>query len=172
MTKICAWCKAPLDGSAPPPAAANCLQQLCPQCATQLQAEDKQTASEFLDRFDFPILLMTAGEPRTHIANKKACSFLGKDAEQIEGKLGGDMLECVYARRAGGCGRHIHCKACTIRKSVTYTHTTGKPLYHVPATAEIMHDNAAAVISLLISTEKIGECVLVRVESVAKAKAA
>ena len=172
MGMMCAWCKAPLEESAPRHDASSGVHPICLQCASQLQAADKKTAREFLDQFEFPILLMTDGEPRTHIANKNACVFLGKSAEEIEGQLGGDMIECVYARHDGGCGRHIHCKACAIRKSVTYTFTTGKPLCHVPATLEVIHDDATAVISLLITTEKVGECVLVRIEKPAKSRAA
>ena len=172
METVCSRCHAPLkvtqNGNG---INGSIAYGICHKCAGLLQQGEKKSARDFLEQFAFPVLLMMGGEPRTHIANHHACDFLGKSLEAIEGKLGGDMIECVHARRAGGCGRHIHCKGCAVRKSVLYTFTTGKTLTHVPATLDLMPENSMVTIRFMISTEKVGDGVIVHLEKTAKATA-
>ncbi|MBN2104037.1 hypothetical protein JW835_08370 [bacterium] len=84
----------------------------------------------------------------------------------IENYMGGDAMECVYARLPGGCGNTIHCKTCTIRNSVTETFNTGKSLRKVPAYLDQMQDESVKEIKFLISTEMVNDIVLLRIDEI------
>jgi len=50
-----------------------------------------------------------------------AAAMCGKSQMELVGLLGGDAMECAYARWPGGCGKTEHCETCTIRNAVTAT---------------------------------------------------
>jgi hypothetical protein len=92
--------------------------------------------------------------------------MLGKGSPEIEGHKGGDVFECAYARLPEGCGNTIHCSGCTIRRTVMETHKTGKSSLRVPATLNRNDPEDPDKITLLISTEKIADVVLLRIDAV------
>jgi hypothetical protein len=119
---------------------------------------------EFLDRLGVPVLLVES-EPRILTGNKPACQLLGKELPQIEGHKGGEVIECAYASTPDGCGQDVHCKACTIRNTVLETFETGRSFLHVKAFPNIQFDQDTRTMSLEISTEKVGEVVLLRIDN-------
>ena len=86
--------------------------------------------------------------------------------EPLRGLRAGDVFECANARLPGGCGRTIHCSGCTLRRTVTDTFTTGRSHVRVPAYLRRRRDEDAGAVSLLITTEKVGGVVLLRVDHV------
>jgi hypothetical protein len=60
-------------------------------------------------------------------------SFLGTTREQSLGLLGGELMECRYARLSEGCGNTIHCSTCTIRQTVNNARESKSDLLGVPA---------------------------------------
>jgi hypothetical protein len=84
------------------------------------------------------------------------------------GRLGGDVFECEYARHPDGCGRTIHCSGCAIRRSVTTTFQTGQALHHVPAQLK-QYPQENRQVEMLISTEKVGDTVWLRIEALSPA---
>ncbi len=90
--------------------------------------------------------------------------FLTKKTHEVEGQLGGDVFSCAYASLPGGCGQTIHCKSCTIRITVTDTAETGKQHERVEAYQELHHITGDRIIRFLISTEKVGDVVLLRID--------
>jgi hypothetical protein len=76
------------------------------------------------------------------------------------------VLECAYARLPGGCGNTEHCKACTIRRTITTTHATGDGKVNVPAYQDIVTPGGIREVRFLISTEKVGNFVLLRIDEV------
>ena len=118
---------------------------------------------EFLDSLADPVLLVDKGG-FVITANARARSALGKDLEDIEGILGGEVMECAFARLPGGCGRTAHCAACEVRASVTYTIETGSPLSRVEAYVDVATPRGSERRQLFISTERVGQAVLLRLD--------
>ena len=92
--------------------------------------------------------------------------FLQKELPHIEGFKGGDVFECAYAKLPEGCGETNHCDGCSIRKTVMDTFQTGKS--HLKTPAYLFHgipDNNDEI-RFLISTEKVKDVVLLRIDEV------
>ncbi|MEW5870982.1 MAG: PAS domain-containing protein [Chloroflexota bacterium] len=174
MEKICAWCGKLLDESVPASEHQNWVTHgICPDCAFHLKAQIGIPLPDYLEGLDLPVLLVD-GDGRVRSANQPARQLLKKPLPAIEGRLGGDVFECVHARLPEGCGHTIHCSGCTIRRTVTETLNTGQPRQRVPATLDqsLSDDTSGKVsqrIRFLISTQKIGELVLLSVEDVSRA---
>jgi PAS domain-containing protein len=99
-------------------------------------------------------------------ANDSGRKVLGKSYDEIENVLGGDAFECIYAGLDGGCGRTEHCKTCAIRNTLKDTLNTGREYKNVPAFQNIKTDSGPEVLKFLISTEKVEEQVLLRIDEV------
>ena len=74
------------------------------------------------------------------------------------------MLECVHSTAPPGCGRQACCASCTIRQSVLHTHATGVPIVGRPAFPDVQQGQQTVTIAMRISTEKVGDCVLLRID--------
>jgi hypothetical protein len=117
----------------------------------------------FLDDVAVPVALVD-GEGRVRAVNDKAQAMIGRKTEQIEGLPGGDVFQCAYARLPGGCGNTVHCSGCAIRRTVMETHATGLAQSRVPATLKQQTAAEPQEVRLLISTDKLGDCVLLRID--------
>ena len=115
---------------------------------------------EYLDRFEAPVLIVN-DLGRILAANKMAEQVIGNPNDQIAGFLGGEAMECEYARLPEGCGNTIHCPACTIRNTVMKTMETGEPHIHVPV--KLQRENQE--VAMYISTEKVDSFVRIKIES-------
>ena len=139
---------------------------MCQDCAGHFRAElDHPSLREFLDRLGVPVLLVD-DDVRILVASEMARTLLGKVKEEIEGNCSGDIIECANARLPGGCGGTMHCKACVIRISVQETYVTGKSLERIPAHADIVGTDGPIRARFLISTERVGQFVLLRIDEV------
>lgn len=137
---------------------------ICPDCVRRVAAEmGLQSMQEFLDELRVPVLLVD-DDVRVMAASRQAQEILGKGLPQLAGEKGGDVLECVHAKKPGGCGRSVHCKGCTIRNSVTKTYRTGEPCTGVPAFPDVQIGDEVKTLSLRLTTEKVGDCVLLRID--------
>ncbi|MBN2430525.1 MAG: hypothetical protein JXQ27_03585 [Acidobacteria bacterium] len=74
------------------------------------------------------------------------------------------MIECVHAGRPGGCGEQVHCKSCTIRNTVLETFQSGESCIRVKAYPDIQMGRAVKTFSIEITTEKVGDAVLLQVD--------
>ena len=97
-------------------------------------------------------------------ANKQAQSLLQKELPDIEGFKGGEVFECAYASLPGGCGNTVHCDGCTIRNTVMDTFQTemchlNKPAYLIRGIRDKIQE-----FQYLISTEKVKDVVLLRID--------
>lgn len=164
MNTFCAWCKKSINTD---DFASNDLNPvshgICKECARKMFEELTEPIEEYLDRFDLPILVIDA-EEGVVTANQKALNKIGLKKEDLKGMRCGDVLQCVHATEGQGCGRTVHCQSCVIRNSVLYTHKTGLPRIRVPSFPDLQQydDNVSA--ALLISTEKVGDVVLLKIE--------
>jgi PAS domain-containing protein len=162
---VCAWCHSELtpdDGSG-----GSVSHGVCTECLAFLRANRPgRTLRSFLDSLPVPVLALDS-EGRVSVSNSAARRALGRvSAEEVEGRLGGDALECAYARLPGGCGQTLHCKACTIRGSVMHTHATGESLDRLTAHQELGGVGEPRRRAFLIATEKRGDVVLLRIDAV------
>ena len=118
---------------------------------------------EFLASMDVPTLLVD-GDGRVRNANPDALVMVGKTHDQVVEQLGGDVFECVNATLPGGCGQTELCPACTLRNTVTHTYRTGKNQIGVPTTLRVRQEGVTREIFFDLTTEKVGDSVLVQVE--------
>jgi len=170
MQHICAWCQADLgEIESATHNDTDISHGICPSCANRIRAEMGEPLQEFLDRLDAPVLLLESGA-RVVTANKCARDMLGKELSEIQAHRGGEVIECMYANMPGGCGEQLHCKSCTIRNTVLETYETGKSFLHVKAFPDIQVGRDTKTMSLEISTEKVADMVLLRIDDYSEAQ--
>jgi hypothetical protein len=170
MKRVCAWCNKLLGTVDSDDQPKNSITHgICPACIENFFLKKVESLEEFLNRLNAPILLIEP-EPIVITANKQACEILGKDLSEIRGHKGGDVIECAYAKLPGGCGNQQHCKSCTIRITALETFATGKSFLNVPAYPDIQQFSKIKKMEILISTEKVGDLVVLRIDSIKDAK--
>lgn len=136
MKVICSYCHKRLDDKE---SLDNDLVShgMCEECVEYFKQQwDGQSLGEYLDRFEFPVLVVDEG-CRLLAANKEMADMLGKGERELYGLLGGEALECVYARLEEGCGETVHCRICTVRNAINYTIQTGESLHRVECYVEL-----------------------------------
>jgi hypothetical protein len=164
MKRVCAWCQADLGEIESKNQPVDAITHgICAACATRFCSGKGESLMGFLDRLGAPVLLIES-EPRVLTANKPARKLLGKGPGDIEGHRGGTVIECVHANTPEGCGQTVHCKSCTIRNTVLETFQTGKSFLHVQAFPDIQIGQDVKKMSLEISTEKVADLVLLRID--------
>ena len=138
---------------------------VCSICFPRLMRGMGQPFADFLNSLPGPIYIVDA-ECRVVGANKLGLQQVSKHLPAIEGKPAGEVFECKHARLPGGCGRTLHCKTCTIRKAVIKTAETGESCLRVPAFIDLADISKDMTVRFLISTEKVNDAVLLRIEDV------
>jgi len=141
MTTLCAWCGKSIDGEGgQAPQDAPITHGICASCSESVLS-------------DAAVLT----------ANAAARETLGLDLPKLRGQLAGDVIQCEHAALPGGFGKQLHCAACQIRASVTRTYRTGAALQDVEAYQDVRGPQGRQRLYLRISTEKVGDAVLLRV---------
>lgn len=172
MKKICAWCKkdmvSPVDRDET--LSHPITHGICGDCLRRMLSFKATSLRSFLDMFAKPVFLVE-DDVRVVSGNSAALSLLNKTHEDFEGKLGGEVFDCKYADLPEGCGKTIHCKSCTIRMIVTDSLRTGKNHIEIPAYPDLHHITGEYQIRFLISTERVGDVVLLKIDEVTKEKA-
>jgi hypothetical protein len=166
MKRICAWCGEDLGE-------AESGQQeqwvithgICRNCAYHLFAQTGMPLLEYLDGLGVSIVVVDA-QGVVQTANEPARALLQKDLPEIEGYKGGDVFECQYAKLPEGCGHTVHCSGCAIRRTVMSTFHTGQNRSRVPACLNREASDGIHETQFLISTEKVGDVVLLRIDAV------
>jgi hypothetical protein len=164
MKQACMYCgedAGEVDGSPDDPDAIS--HGLCVDCLPVLLAGLGKRLTDFLDAITKPVFVVDA-DSRVIGANTLGLGQVSKNLKDIEGRLGGDVFECRHAGEPGGCGKTIHCKACTIRRTVTHTAETGESAFRVPAYMDLGDLSNNRTVRYLISTEKVDEVVLLRID--------
>jgi PAS domain-containing protein len=122
---------------------------------------------ELLDRFEAPVLVVNSAGAIIG-ANGVALMMLGKEHRDIVGRLGGVVLECVHASEPGGCGRTLHCDGCGIRQTVMTTLRSGQATALAQAVTVQQKGGVTTTQAWLITTERLGDAVLVRLQPAAR----
>jgi len=89
---------------------------------------------------------------------------LKKDLSQIEGCSGGQVFDCVHAFAGTGCGIEKSCESCAAKNAAIETFTNGKSLKGVSTFLDVKKDGEIHTYNLKISTERVGELALVRID--------
>lgn len=156
---VCAWCGVILRPSEP----SFVTHGMCPKCQVEfIGGPGPVSLKEFIRKFDFPIVLVNSNVELID-ANLGALELVGKEFHEVEGRLGGDVLECIHATRPGGCGQTVHCKGCAIRIAVRTTLETGRPLIDVDSFQDVMTENGLERMHLKLSTAKRSDTVLLKI---------
>jgi PAS domain-containing protein len=161
VTTVCAWCARVLVAGTPGEAGGPVTHGICSVCLAAVSAERPRPLKEFLDQLAEPVLCVGRNADLVS-ANVAAERLLGRELSSAVGTLGGDLLCCRWARLPGGCGKTEHCAACTIRRTITAVHATGRPVTHAPAWMD--PEGGGGRIGLIVSAEKAGEVVLLRID--------
>jgi PAS domain-containing protein len=138
---------------------------ICKSCRDNILFQLGVELELFLDSLEAPVVMVN-GSGTVVSANNKARKMLRKDLSEIEGYSGGDVFECEYARLPEGCGNTTHCSGCTIRRTVMQTYGTGKGFQRVQATLNQYTPEDPEEMDLLISTEKLSDVVLLRIDKI------
>ena len=165
MRHVCAWCTKELEDIADDDGGLNAevSHGICKSCREHFFSSPSRTLDGFLNKIKEPVLVID-DEARVTLANNAAQTMLGKDLNSIAGHRGGDVMECAYARLPQGCGNTIHCLGCTIRNNVMLTFDSGRSLKRVPAILNRLERDGIYPIHFLVSTELLGDVVLLRID--------
>ncbi len=83
--------------------------------------------SHTLDRLQGLIVVVNA-ERRIVYANKSFLDFFGrKSQDELCGARPGEVLRCIHAEKAGGCGISEACEFCGVLQSILETQASGAP---------------------------------------------
>jgi hypothetical protein len=163
---ICAWCKAEIkNGGFDKDTEHPISHGICPDCTEKMLSKYAMPLTSYLDKFEKPVFLINS-EGRILSANNAAYEALNKKPSRVNDHLGGDAFECDYAKLPGGCGNTIHCKTCTVRLTVTDTMLTGKSHTDILAYGDFHFVTGRMNLKFIISTEKIGDKVLLRIDKI------
>ena len=147
MQVVCSYCHNDM-GEKEPLGDSRLSHGICQECYIPLlQQEEGLSLDEYLETFNVPVMVINS-ESRVAAANSSALNMLNKSYERVHGLLGGEAMECQYARLPGGCGQTSHCETCTIRMLVHQT--LEDKIFHHHETVYLMTDSGR--IRFLVST--------------------
>lgn len=136
---------------------------VCKPCYERILTSHGLNIRRFLNLLDAPVFLVD-NDVNVVAANTLALAIAGKPIEQVRGNLCGKVFECVNSLIPYGCGKTKFCPDCVIRSSVNETYKTGHRIDRRPA---IVHRNLSGsieTVNLLVTTQKDGDIVLLRLE--------
>lgn len=161
MRQLCMYCAASLEGDEP--ASGEVSHGVCPECYPRFVAGTGKPAQEFIDLLPFPVFVVSR-ERMIVGANRHARAMTVGALADAAPALAGEVFQCVHAVEPEGCGRTVHCKTCTIRNCVIETAMSGRANRHVEAFMDLGDVTGATQVRFVITTEKIGDVVLLAVE--------
>jgi PAS domain-containing protein len=169
MFGVCAWCKseilcATVDGVDD----GRITHGICMVCVAREFADVGIPLTYYLDTLPAPVAVVDS-EGVIQIVNQAAANLVGKPQVEAKGLLGGDVFGCVHAAQPEGCGKTIHCSACTIRNTVMETMRTGNLQNRIPARLSAGGQDDPEDYDLTITTEKSNGVVLLRIDAITPA---
>jgi hypothetical protein len=126
--------------------------------------------TEILDAIDAPVLLMQETPRQVSAANKRALDLFDKDLVNIEGHRGGQVFDCIHSFTEAGCGKDTNCESCKIKTAIVETFTTGNAFDAVSTHLKIKKGDDTIIYAIQVSTEKVDNLALVRIDKYEKAK--
>jgi hypothetical protein len=117
-----------------------------------------------LEAIEAPVLLMQGNPRQVVTANKRALDLFRKELHEVEGRRGGRVFDCVHSFTEAGCGKDVNCEGCKIKDAIVDTFATGNPHRGISTSLQIRQANGTNAYVLQVSTEKLGDLALVRIE--------
>ena len=131
------------------------LTEACAPCLNSLVFASGISLSVYLESRPHPAALL-AHDHTVLFANSL---FRGLKLDRdVVGLRVGEVIDCMYSTALGRCGQTEVCILCSLRRAVEHTWRTSEGLRGVPMTYP---SNAAMRKSVAITTEKLGDAVLV-----------
>lgn len=138
---------------------------LCASCRSRIaDAGPARNEKKAIDSIDAPVLLMQPNPRQVYVANNKAEIIFGKDLPGMEGHRGGEVFDCIHSFTEAGCGKDVNCADCKIKNAVVETFTGARNLSGVSTTLEVKKRGEIISYVLEVSTEKVGELALLRID--------
>ena len=166
MNKTCKQCKAGLESN--PNTDYIVTNGICSHCIETIFDDQDNSISTFLNNIDSPVLLMQPDPRQVRTANKISCELFEKDLSQIKGLRGGQVFNCIHAFTKAGCGKDENCEDCKIKNSLVDTFTNGTSHDGVSTNLDIKTNTSVMPYHLKVSTEKIGDLALIRIDNYKK----
>jgi PAS domain-containing protein len=151
MKIACSYCRKDM-GEKEPLESSDTTHSICDACRAYYEQQwEGMTWRDYLEGIDRPAVILDR-ETRLRACNAAAEKMLGRKCEDIRGLLGGEFMECRWARLPEGCGETVHCAACAIRRTVTDTLATGQAHENVPAILSRLAPSGPTDVKLSVST--------------------
>jgi hypothetical protein len=164
MKSLCAWCGRALGTLRSTSASDPIITHgMCDGCLDERIKEAPSTLALFLDKLAGAVIALDL-KSGIKTANRNALALLKKHISETAGHRTGDVLECANARLPGGCGKTRHCSGCIIRHTVEDTCHSGRSHVKTPAFLNNGRTDEFKKIDVVISTEKVGDVVLLRID--------
>lgn len=161
MKTICSFCDTII--SLETPGDDRVSHGVCKSCYTKILTEHGFNLRKFLNLLDAPVFLVD-GDANVLAANRLAAEAVRKPIGTTRKQLCGNVLECINAFLPEGCGKTSGCPDCTVRNSVNETYKYGTQITRRPAVITRQNGSAEETAHLLVSTQKDGGVVLLRLE--------
>lgn len=162
MKVICSYCREEI-GEKEPLEDDSLSHGMCQACYEYFQEQIRGISlDEYLNKFEAPVLIVDE-DGRIVATNEmaEAITGRGRSSRDLIGLLGGEVMECLYARLPEGCGKTEHCVACGIRNTVMASMENGVPQVRVPVKLQKVDKE----IKMVISTTKILSLVRIVIEN-------
>ena len=161
MKTVCTFCNSIMHDEQEPDNRVN--HGVCELCYTAIMRDYGFNVRKFLNLLDAPVFLVDS-EATVIAANTLAMESTKKPVSLVNGKLCGDVLGCINAFLPEGCGKTPHCPDCIVRLSINETYTTGMPVIHRTVAITRNKEGNQVTEQFLVSTQKDGNTVLLRLE--------
>lgn len=159
--QVCKRCKKEIAEPSPGPGG-KITAGICGGCILQMSGPAR--TREMLEDIDAPVLLMQGNPRQVVTANNGALALFAKDLGKVEGHRGGQVFDCVHSFTEAGCGKDPNCADCPIKEAIVATFETAVPHSAVATTLQIRKPDGTNPHVVQVSTEKIGDLALVRIE--------
>ena len=136
---------------------------VCDECARRLLAECGAELGRYLEGLGSPVMLADAGGVIV-AASPQALEKLGMEAEDVEGRLCGDVFRCVHASLPGGCGKTVHCRKCGLRRCIVATVGSKKPMSGVPVRLKTGDPDDPTWLGVVVTAEYFSGVVMLRLD--------
>lgn len=158
MTENCSVC-GKTSGTAGQADPGNITSGICDACVEQIAG-----SPVLLDAIDAPVLLMQGNPRQVVTANGKALALFGKELYEVENLRGGQVFDCVHSFTEAGCGKDVNCENCKIKDAIVDTFVTASSHSGVSSALSIKKHHAIRNYVLQVSTQKVGDLALVRID--------
>lgn len=101
------------------------------------------------------IMMLVDRDVRVIKINRKGAGFADRPREELLGRLGGEVFNCLNSFVGQGCGKNAKCRDCPVRTRVAQTFETGEGAYDAEGRIMVRRDSDDIAVDMLISTSLV-----------------